>query len=155
MSEGIRLMRRLAAAMAVAAAIGGGARAQTAASSEPMVMFDPSMRPILIDPLAAQMMTGTGIPLTRGEAGLAAAASAQRLTGIGSGRASGVRGVAPGRGGPAAPRRATLGAPGGQASVFFNRYGGGTATNVSAPTSRATTRNFYNRPAGFFPEGRR
>lgn len=154
MSEELRLSARLAAALVVAAVLGSPARAQTAAvSAEPMIMFDPSMQPVIVDPLAAQMMMGTAVPMTRAQAGLAAASSAQRLTGIGSGRISGVRGSADSRTGSG--RRPTLGAPGGQASSFFNRYGRGTATNVSAPVSQATTRNYYNRPAGFFPEGRR
>ncbi|MDG3004108.1 hypothetical protein [Paludisphaera mucosa] len=156
MNEGIRRVARLGAAFAVAAALGGAARGQaTQAAAEPTMMFNPSSgQAVMVDPLAAQMLYGTGIPLTRGQAGLSAMSSASRFTGIGSGRVSGVRGgPEPKRGSAAAPRKPTLRAPGGQASGYFNRYGGGTATNVSAPTSTATTRNYYNRPAGFFPEG--
>ena len=153
MSDRIRKAARLAAIACAAALMGAEASAQAPASAGPMVIFDPSMRPMVVDPLAVQMMTGSGMPLTRAEAGMAAAASASRFTGIGSGRASGVRGVAPGRNDPASVRRPSLRSPAGQASVYFNRFGRGTATNVSAPVSAATTRNYYNRPAGFFPAG--
>ena len=146
-------MIRLAAAVGVAASLGGAAKAQSAAGAEPMIMFDPSMRPVVVDPLAAQMLYGTAMPMTRAEAGLSAAGSLQRLTGIGSGRAGGARGAAPAAGAGPARAAATLRSPGGQASVYFNRYGRGTATSVSAPASQATTRNYYNRPAGFFPSG--
>ena len=153
MSGRIRRAVRLATAMGIAAMLGGSAWGQAPADSEPMLMFDASMRPVVIDPLAAQMLRGTAMPMTRAEAGLSAAGSVQRMTGIGSGRISGVRGAAGPKGG-AQPRAATtLRAPGGQASIYFNRFGGGTATDAAAPASRATTKNFYNRPAGFFPAG--
>ena len=153
MKYGCRGVARLAAALVMATVAGGAARGQSAA---PMLMFNPSGQAMVVDPLAAQMMSTTGMPLTRGQAGLTAAASMQRFTGIGSGRISGVRGAVDAKAQAAqqaGTKRPTLRAPGGQASVYFNRYGKGTATDVSAPVSKATTRNFYNRPAGFFPEG--
>ncbi len=146
------------ATLAIGVAWGGPASAQSM-STEPSVIFSPTGQAVMVDPLAAQMMAGTGVPLTRGQAGLSAAAMASRMTGIGTGRASGVRGTAEPRGSlnvrELAAKRPTLGTPGGQASNYFNRYGRGTSVNVSSPASRATTGKYYNRPQGFFPEGRR
>lgn len=156
MIYGCRGVVRLVAASVLAMVAGGAARAQSAA---PMLMFNPSGQAMVVDPLAAQMLSGTGVPLTRGQAGLSAISSASGFTGIGAGRISGVRGAVDAKAQAAqkqaagSGRRPTLRAPGGQASVYFNRFGKGTATDVSAPVSKATTRNFYNRPAGFFPEG--
>lgn len=151
----MRRFGRAAGAVALAAALAGSARAQSGrVSSEPVVMFNPSGQAVVVDPLAAQMLSGTGVPVTRAQAGMSAASSVGRFTGIGSGRASGVRGaVDPKTGAPAAAQRPTLRAPGGQASVYFNRYGRGTPVSVAAPASAATTRNYYNRPAGYFPAG--
>lgn len=136
----------------------GTAGAQTT-SGEPTVMFNGNGQAMMVDPLAAQMMMGTGVPLTRGQAGLSAAAMASRMTGIGSGRASGVRGGATAPGNlnvrELAEKRSTLRLPAGQASNYFSRYGRGTTVNVSSPTSRATTGKYYNRGAGFFPDAAR
>ena len=145
----------MAAAVVVAALAGGTARAQQ--STAPTLMFNPSGQVMAVDPLATQMLSGTGVPLTRGQAGLSAVSAAQNFTGIGSGRYSGVRGAVDAKAQAnqtqAGSRRATLRAPGGQASVYFNRAGKETPPRASAPVGRATTRNFYNRPAGYFPEG--
>jgi len=150
-----RGVARTVAAVALATVVGGAARAQQSAA--PMLMFNPSGQAMVVDPLAAQMLSGTGVPLTRGQAGLSAFSSASQFTGIGSGRISGVRGAVDAKAhatqAQAGARRPTLRAPGGQASVYFNRFGKGTATDASAPVSKSTTRNYYNRPAGFFPEG--
>ncbi|OJW19174.1 MAG: hypothetical protein BGO49_11795 [Planctomycetales bacterium 71-10] len=135
----------------------GTAGAQ-ATSNEPTVMFNGNGQAVMVDPLAAQMMMGTGVPLSRGQAGLTAASMASRMTGIGSGRASGVRGGAtPGNLNvrELAEKRSTLRLPAGQASNYFSRYGRGTTVNVSRPTNRATNGRYYNRGAGFFPESAR
>ncbi|WP_165071489.1 hypothetical protein [Paludisphaera rhizosphaerae] len=145
----------MAAAVVLAAVAGGTAQAQQ--STAPTLMFNPSGQVMAVDPLAAQMLSGTAVPLTRSQAGVSAVSSAQQFTGIGSGRFSGVRGAVDAKAqasqGQAGSRRATLRAPGGQASVYFNRSGRETPPKVSTPVGRTTTRNFYNRPAGFFPEG--
>lgn len=149
--------RWLAALATAALAAGGGTAAAQTAATAPTVMFNPTGQAVMVDPLAAQLMMGTGVPLTRGQAGLMAASAVGNMTGIGSGRASGVRGAAAPRGGAnvrgMTERRPTLGTPAGQASNYFSRYGRGTVADVSSPTNRATTGRYYNRPAGFFPEG--
>lgn len=136
----------------------GTAGAQTT-SNEPTVMFNGNGQAVMVDPLAAQMMMGTGVPLSRGQSGLMAASMASRMTGIGSGRASGVRGAAASPGNlnvrELAEKRSTLRLPAGQASNYFSRYGRGTTVNVSGPTNRGTNGRYYNRGAGFFPESAR
>lgn len=154
MHSGARLFAGLTA-VAMAASWCGSAAGQ--ATSEPSVIFSPTGQAVMVDPLAAQMVAGTGVPLSGGQAGLSAAMMASRMTGIGSGRASGVRGGQAPRGTlnvrDLAAKRPTLGTPAGQASNYFSRYGRGTSVNVSSPASRATTGKYYNRPAGFFPAG--
>jgi hypothetical protein len=142
---------------AVAMTVGAGTAGAQTVSGAPTVMFNPSGQAVMVDPLMARMMMGTGVPLTRGQAGLTAAASIGNATGIGSGRASGVRGPAGPQGNldvrGLSGRRATLGSPAGQASNYFGRHGRGTSVDVSSPASRANTGRYYNRPSGFFPEG--
>ncbi|WP_337174881.1 hypothetical protein [Paludisphaera sp.] len=149
--------RWLAGIAAASIAAAGGTAGAQATSTAPTVMFGPSGQAVMVDPLMTEMMMGTGVPLTRGQAGLAAASTVGNMTGIGSGRASGTRGVATRRGTASvretAGRRPTLGTPAGQASSYFGRYGRGTSVNVSSPAARASTGRYYNRPAGFFPEG--
>lgn len=142
---------------AVALAAGAGTAGAQTAPGAPTVMFGPSGQAVMVDPLMSQMMMGTGVPLTRGQAGLTAISTVGNVTGIGSGRASGVRGAAGPRGNldvrGLKERRGTLGTPAGQASNYFGRYGRGTSVNVASPASRANTGGYYNRPARFFPEG--
>lgn len=146
-----------AVSSAVAMGTAGGAASAQATSNEPTVMFNGNGQAVMVDPLAAQMMMGTGVPLSRGQSGLMAASMATRMTGIGSGRASGVRGAAPGNPNvrELADKRATLRRPAGQASIYFGRYGRGTTVNTSSPTNRATNGRYYNRGAGYFPEAAR
>ncbi len=108
--------------------------------------------PMLVDPVAMNYLYATGVPMTRGQVGLSAVSSLQQMSGLGSGRISGVRGA----GVVEEPRRSAThtrnpNVPGGQASGFFNRIGRSVPTTVSAAPSAADSGRFYGRQSRYFP----
>lgn len=138
--------RAMAAAAAQQAAAGANASAATSAYANPL----------LVDPMAPMLMYGgVGMPMTRGQAGLSAISSMQQLSGIGSGRISGVRGGgAPAPSTAAHTRNANI--VGGQASRYFNRAEprrpGARVAPVAAASGAENSRRFYQRPSRHFPQ---
>jgi hypothetical protein len=137
------------AAAAAAAAANASANANAAANAAALGYVNP----MLVDPVAASYFYGTAIPMTRAQAGLSAASSMQRLTGIGSGRLSGVRG-----GGEPAPRTAAHtrnpNIVAGQASRYFNRLQPRSAAPTAPVASTApasNSRRYYQREMTQFP----
>ncbi len=127
----------------------GGAR-----TSQPGQTFGTGIvDPMSIDPMALNYFYGPGIPMTRGQVGLSAISSMQRMTGLGSGQISGVRGS----GVEMEARRSSThtrnpNVPGGQASRFFNRITPKMATSVAASASAPNSQKFYNRQSHYFPQ---
>lgn len=149
------------AALAMILLGGASALGQTAPSrgsaglttAQPVVVGYGLADPMLVDPVALNYLYATGAPMTRGQVGLSAASSIQRMTGIGSGRISGVRG---GEVQPEERRSAThtrnSNVPGGQASRFFNRVGSSVATSVPASASAGNSQRYYGRQSHYFPQ---
>jgi hypothetical protein len=109
------------------------------------------------DPMAPMLMYGgVGMPMTRGQAGLSAISSLQQMSGIGSGRISGVRGGRRAEARTAAHTR-NANIVGGQASRFFNRVeprrpGAAAVAPVTSSAGAGNSRRFYQRPSRYFPE---
>jgi len=135
---------------AMAAAAQQQAAAGTTAATAPWAYSDS----ILADPMTPMLMYGgMGMPLTRTQAGLAAASSIQRFTGIGSGRISGVRGGV--QAAPTAAHTRNMNIVGGQASRYFNRAEPRQSTAAAPVATAAGSRNsrrYYQRPYSNFPE---
>lgn len=127
--------------------------APVTAPQQPAMVGYGIVDPVLIDPVALNYLYATGVPMTRGQVGLSAVSSLQQMTGIGSGRISGVRGGAM----PQEERRSAThtrnpNVPGGQASRFFNRQGSSIPTTVPASASAANSQRFYGRHSRYFPQ---
>jgi len=119
---------------------------------QPGVLGYGTATPMLVDPVALNYLYATGVPMTRGQVGLSAVSSLQQMTGLGSGRISGVRGG----GVDEDPRRSAThtrnpNVPGGQASGFFNRFGPSIPTSVAASASASDSGRFYGRQSHYFP----
>jgi len=110
--------------------------------------------PMLVDPVAMNYLYATGIPMTRGQVGLSAVSSLQQMTGLGSGRLSGVRGgvVQQQEERRSATHTRNPNVPGGQAARYFNRVGTSIPTSVPASASAANSQRFYGRQSRYFPQ---
>lgn len=128
-------------------------RRPAAAAPQPTVVGYGLADPMIVDPVALNYLYATGIPMTRGQVGLSAASSLQQMTGLGSGRLSGVRGGAvQGEERRSATHTRNPNVPGGQASRFFNRHGTSIPTSVPASASAANSQRFYGRHSRYFPQ---
>jgi len=126
--------RRVAAMAPVAAGVGYGI-----------------VDPMIVDPVAMNYLYATGIPMTRGQVGLSAISSMQRMSGLGSGQISGVRGSAIEEGRRSATHTRNPNVPGGQASGFFNRLAPSVPTSVPTSASASDSGRFYGRQSHYFP----
>ncbi len=102
------------------------------------------------NPAASPMLYGSMFPMSQNQAGWMMLANQAQMTGIGSGRLSGVRpgAGASGRGQAAgammsAPARRSSGGPGGLAAHYFNR---------TTPMASRTPQGYYNRRPSQFPD---